>query len=117
MKKHKKIDLALLSVIIIMITKSSQIKDGIYECKSCDYVTSKRCNLVKHLSTLKHKNRENDNKSSQKFSCEKCGKKYKFSSGLSRHKLKCETTTIVTHNDIDKKYEWNIFLQLIDLLF
>ena len=103
-KNIKKIDLALLSVIIIMITKSSKIKDGLYECKICDYVTSKRCNLVKHLSTLKHKNRENDNKSSKNFLCENCGKKYKFSSGLSRHKLKCETTTIVTHTDIDKKF-------------
>ena len=99
----KKIDLALLSVIIIMITKSSQIKDGIYECKICDYVTSKKCNLDKHLSTLKHKKRENDNKSSKNFLCENCGKKYKFSSGLSRHKLKCGTQ-ICNESDIDKKF-------------
>lgn len=99
----KKMDLALLSVIIIMITKSSKINDGMYECKFCDYITSKKCNYTKHLTTLKHKKRENDNKSSKNFSCEICGKKYKFSSGLSRHKQVCYKQ-ICYESDIDKKF-------------
>ena len=45
-----------------MITKSSQNKDGHYECKLCDYITCKKCNLDKHITTLKHKKRENRKK-------------------------------------------------------
>jgi len=86
-----------------MITKSSNSKDGFYECKFCDYITCKKYNYVKHLTTLKHKKQENDNKSSKNFSCEICGKKYKFSSGLSRHKLKCGIS-VCSNNDIDKKF-------------
>ena len=33
---------------------------------------------------------KNDNKNDNKFYCSMCGKKYKFRSGLSRHKNKCK---------------------------
>ena len=86
-----------------MITKSRYEKFKLYECKNCDYVTSKKSNIVKHFSTLKHKKHENDNKSSNTtFSCNNCGKGYKFNSGLSRHKIKCNKTLVNTITNDDK---------------
>lgn len=85
-----------------MITKSSNDKKKIYECKVCDYVTCKKYNFDKHMTTPKHKKGENDNKSSTFFSCEICGKDYKFNSGLSRHRLKCNVMTKKKLNIDDK---------------
>lgn len=85
-----------------MITKSSTEKKNMYECNYCNYITSKKYNYDKHLTTLKHKKRENDNKSSKIISCEICGKYYKFNSGLSRHRLKCKSVAEKTINIDDK---------------
>lgn len=70
-----------------------------FECKYCDYVTCKKADYTKHLSTDKHKNRINDSKNgemivekSQKvaeYKC-KCGKTYKYDSGYYRHKKICD---------------------------
>jgi len=68
----------------------------IYICEKCDYKCSKNSDYVKHLMTLKHINGKhgniNDNGKitieEKIFICD-CGKEYKHSSGLSRHKQKC----------------------------
>ena len=73
----------------------SQKKNKKFYCKKCDYTSRNKYDFTKHLSTLKHNNdnkmvtkvSENGNKSPQYF-CTDCGKKYKFRSGLSRHKGK-----------------------------
>ena len=92
-----------------------------FECNLCDYITSQKSHYEKHLGTLKHQNRSNGNpmvtkvpKSAEKcriakkdplsvtpifhrlsrhtpYKCE-CGQEYKFKSGLSRHKKKCNIT-------------------------
>tara|TARA_X000000950_G_C13758786_1_gene595894 strand:- start:83 stop:1003 length:921 start_codon:yes stop_codon:yes gene_type:complete len=65
-----------------------------YECKLCNFKSNKRCNYVSHLKTQKHiKNHKlkNNNIKSKNFLCE-CGKKYKYNSGLWRHKKKCNIT-------------------------
>jgi U3 small nucleolar RNA-associated protein 13 len=76
-----------------------------YVCKICDYSTSRKNNIDKHLLTSKHLklytkviNDNNDNKSSNKvakssntYKC-LCGKKYIHQSGLCKHKKIC------THN-------------------
>lgn len=71
----------------------SQKSSKNYHCKKCDYITSNKYDYKKHLSTAKHKKDNkritNDNNNSIIFSCANCGKKYKFRSGLSRHKKKC----------------------------
>ena len=60
-----------------------------YECKNCDYKTSKKFNFDKHLHTKRHTMINNDNKnvadSSKHFSCV-CGKLYTQKSNLCRHK-------------------------------
>ena len=80
-----------------MLTKKEQKVATFYECIFCDYKTSKKFNYQKHLSTQKHKNRENAknaNKKEQKvanYEC-LCGKTYKFQSSLSKHKSICKSS-------------------------
>ena len=68
-----------------------------FTCKNCEFVSSNKKDYVRHLSTQKHKNRENDTNKIQKnpkkpqmqYECVNCNKIYKYSSGLYRHKKKC----------------------------
>jgi len=72
-----------------------------FYCQSCDFKCSKNSNWSKHQLTLKHKNNTKwimmDNEKMPKnaeqidtelYYCD-CGKKYKYSSGLSKHKKTC----------------------------
>jgi hypothetical protein len=64
----------------------------IFCCEKCNYNTSSKKDFNKHLLTLKHKNRINDNKiikNNNSFICETCNKEYCYLSGLLRHKKKC----------------------------
>lgn len=78
------------------IPKKNPKKIPNYYCENCKYITSNKKDFSKHLLTLKHKKIKmisNDNKKSpddnmQQYDCI-CGKKYKFESGLSRHRKKC----------------------------
>jgi len=98
-----------------------------YYCELCDFKCSKYSNFVIHNNTLKHINAENDNKMikndndlTQKmpktplFSCN-CGNIYKYQSGLSRHKNKCNknnTEQITEKKEPEKKPD--IELQIED---
>ncbi len=70
----------------------------VFHCIKCEYSTKHKNNWSKHLETKKHKMLHNTvqetTKSSPKvchqFNCENCGKSYKYLSGLSRHRLRCE---------------------------
>jgi len=64
-------------------------------CDSCNYETSHLGDFNKHLMTNKHKKNAissqkiyKTNNNLQKYECI-CGKKYKYQSGLSRHKKEC----------------------------
>jgi len=77
-------------------------------CECCDYSTSKKTDYIKHLSTDKHKKRQNgsdlvvnDSEKSQKvaqYQCE-CGKIYKYDSGYYRHKKNCNTQNSEVSDD------------------
>ena len=78
-----------------MATEKMKKNDNIYCCDLCDFSTCKKTNYGIHLQTQKHKN--------QYFSIEKpqkthyqciCGKNYKDSSGLWRHKKNCQNIKI-----------------------
>ena len=78
-----------------MITQKVPI---IYICKKCAYKTSRKSQFDRHLTTLKHNSELNDNAKGSKiddgvYNCA-CGRNYKFASGLSRHKMKCNIDTI-----------------------
>jgi len=86
----------------------------IFYCRSCDFKCSKKSNFQKHLSTDKHKNRQNTDarpiKNAAAFECE-CGKLYKHRQSLFNHKKKCleiqpiDSQHVVTDSIIVKKEE------------
>jgi hypothetical protein len=100
-----------------------------YNCKFCDFNTSKRCNYTIHLSTAKHKiltnpNTINANKSSlQVYECSNCNKLYKHISTLSAHKKKCfmgeisiedsSETIILDASNNDIKMLTNLVLEVV----
>jgi hypothetical protein len=61
-------------------------------CDICDYRTTRKSSFNKHISSLKHKNRENNTGT---FVCNTCNKQYKFKSGLDNHQknTKCLLVT------------------------
>jgi len=67
----------------------------IFVCECCDYTTSRKSQFDRHLSTDKHKKRENETnetdlkqESSKKFVCF-CNKSFNSRTSLWRHKNKC----------------------------
>ena len=86
--------------MIVNDSKNSPKVAKEYCCDLCDYKSCKKSDYKKHLSTDKHKKKENDSKmvvndsdfspksSKKSFTCD-CGKVYKYDSGYYRHKKKC----------------------------
>ena len=91
---------------------SKKVRNFKFYCNICEYRTTNKYDWNKHLNTNKHiqkekKNKMNknlssfnfdkneviNNKESNMYICPNCNKKYKFSSGLSRHKKKCNNGT------------------------
>jgi len=77
-----------------------------YVCKLCKYSTKRKANYERHLKTKKHIN------SNKTFNC-KCGKVYKYKSGLSKHKNKCtyhkisDSLKILEKNEMENKNQIN----------
>ena len=60
-----------------------------HACNKCDYVTSRKNDLQKHMLTNKHKMVTSDIKlATHTHDCE-CGKKYKHRQGLCVHRKTC----------------------------
>ena len=62
-----------------------------YYCEKCDYTTSKKSSIDKHILTIKHKMVVDGSKKLLKvanYECE-CGKQYKYDSGYYRHRKNC----------------------------
>ena len=91
----------------ILVPKSSKI----FMCNICNYNTSRKSQYDRHLSTLKHKNKENGSKmvvndsnlvpkSSVPYMC-LCGKSYKYDSGFYRHKKTCKKVPLEDRFDYE----------------
>ena len=85
-----------------------------YYCIICHYGTSRKCNFDTHLISTRHCEKSAKevfgNEIQQKFSkiqqiCEKCNKGFKTSSGLWKHKQKCNpiATTSSSNEPSDKE--------------
>jgi hypothetical protein len=74
-------------------------------CKQCNYTTINKCDFNRHLCTKKHlglavlHDQPKKKGTKCKYYCI-CGKKYRFQSGLCKHKHKCILQTVP---DLDKK--------------
>jgi hypothetical protein len=84
-----------------------------YSCYFCDFYCFKKSDWTRHLTTLKHKNCHKEivketpesaeiqkNAEYLNYKCKKCQAKYKSSSGLWKHNLKCETKS--DHSEVVK---------------
>ena len=61
-----------------------------FECKDCDYKTSKKSQYERHLSTLKHKRTQiTDCLGPKKYVCH-CGKEYSYRGSLHKHSKNCK---------------------------
>ena len=104
-----------------LVPKSSEK----FYCCLCDYLTCRNSQYDRHLSTDKHKKRENDSKmvvndseKSQKvadYICE-CGKIYKYDSGYYRHKKICQKKNIKNDVITDKELMLMLINQNKELL-
>ncbi len=80
-----------------------------YVCEKCNFKTCNKYNFSKHNLSLKHKRQEMDSKKCEKMYYCNCGKKYKYDTGLYKHKKKCqgekkeENTIIQSDNKDDMK--------------
>ena len=96
-------------------------------CEKCDYITCRKTNYNRHLSTDKHKRIHNvskmiefleqneQNEQKKVFKCI-CGLSYKFSQGLSKHKKICSyqyDKNIIYNNEDDFKSLTNLVLQVV----
>jgi hypothetical protein len=72
-----------------------------YFCEKCDYKTKKKGNYNMHIKTEKHLRTYNGDVYT--WECE-CGKKYKYDSGLSRHKKGCNKV----NNEGDSSTDGNL---------
>ena len=77
-------------------TKKVPKSSNFFFCEKCNYSTSRRSQYTRHLSTVKHKNLENDTNDTKKvpkgstgFQCE-CGKNYIQKQNLYRHRKICK---------------------------
>jgi hypothetical protein len=104
-----------------MANKKSPKVASFFECKNCDYITSKHSDYIKHNSTAKHKRLTMANKKSPKvakFECD-CGKVYAHASSLSKHTRKCGEYTIYNENivqNIDTESDQNAYIGVINKL-
>ena len=105
-----------------MDTLKEQKEQFIFECYLCDFKCSKKYNLVRHQSTDKHRWIHNVSKMDtkkrakeqpEKYSCE-CGKQYKYSQGLSKHKKTCVfQNTEINENKNDVTILTNLVLEVV----
>jgi len=93
-------------------TKIQQNSAMKYYCTICDYGTCRKCNYTTHLNSSRHcENSSKElfgNEIQQKFSkiqriCENCNKDFKTSSGLWKHKQKCNLIAQPTSNEHSDK--------------
>lgn len=91
-----------------MVTKKNQKTKKKFHCIICDFKCNNKRDYERHEMTRKHKNKQNDNKKTpespkkvkadETYKCVNCSKIYRYKSGLSRHKTKCNM--MVVNKDI-----------------
>jgi len=81
-------------------------------CEKCDYTSHNKYDFKRHLTTAKHKmdkkkrHQKTQDADVEGFVCA-CGKKYKYQSGLCKHKHKCKLNTLVSVGEDCKKTATN----------
>jgi len=102
-----------------MLTKSCEKVAIQFECKKCDYNTSRKSSYDKHLTTLKHIKLTNVNQNVAKscainWHCNTCNKQYKSRVGLWKHKKGCEPNEYIKINNETKEITPEMIIKLIE---
>jgi hypothetical protein len=106
-------------------TKNEQNEPPLFVCEKCDYKCIKKTNFDRHVATDKHKwihfgyildtknepSSENEPEVNKSFVCA-CGKKYKYSQGLSKHKNVCKLT-ISSNSEENEPSDKELIMMLI----
>ena len=79
-----------------MVIELSKNEQDTLACEFCHYITSRQSNLTRHKLTCKKRMVIDGNKI--EHMCE-CGKRYKYSSGLCRHKRSCKYVGVLEAKD------------------
>ena len=61
-----------------------------FQCKKCDYVTSRKSSYDRHNLSRKHNVSDTEPKVRSPMSCMKCGKEFKSRSGIWKHDKECK---------------------------
>jgi ribosomal protein L37AE/L43A len=90
-------------------------KTKIYTCEKCDFITHKKTDYDRHLTTRKHINSntinvENDEMRQKTYGCETCDKTFMDRSGLWRHRQKCGETT---QPETPPKVDMSVVIELL----
>ena len=82
-----------------LVTDFTQKNSHFFQCKKCNFTSSKKNDWSRHLSTIKHLANKNGDKGDIKrafFICSICDKNYRSRNGLWKHSKLCENT----HNTV-----------------
>ena len=82
-----------------------------YVCDFCDFSCSRKSNYNIHILTRKHKWKSSGNEKNAEISCEKCGKTYKSTSGLWKHKQSCK---ICVNNNNKQEINSTLILKILE---
>lgn len=108
-----------------MDTQKHQKTPSKFTCLICDFKCSRNAEYIRHLATAKHLSQSQgyneDTKKHKKnidehFSCDNCGKQYKFHSGLWRHNKICLQTELHIEEPTDKELIMLLVKQNTELL-
>ena len=90
-----------------LVPKSS----GNFTCSMCDYFTSRESQFVRHMSTRKHKMKQNETglvptrpKTAPEFMCPDCKIEFRSRTTLWRHKKKCKMLENVKSDESHAEY-------------
>ena len=72
------------------INNKNKFNINVFLNEKCNFKTCNKYNFSKHILSLKHKRQEMDSQKCEKMYYCNCGKKYKYDTGLYKHKKKCQ---------------------------
>jgi len=94
-------------------------KTKTYHCEKCDFITNKKTDYNRHITTRKHLNinifnTENEKKRQNTYDCECCDKSFMDRSGLWKHRKKCfERTQTEPSSQPSSQVDMTVVLELL----
>jgi ribosomal protein L37AE/L43A len=109
--KHKRNHIS--NILEINGNEKSQFQNNIYKfsCEICNYNTNKKRDLNKHKINSNHNQNVNDIIENKINNCDKCNKSFTTSSGLWKHRKKCEFIKTIDNDNTNTNI--NISVDLI----